>query len=465
MDLGVLLSLPVESIATRAVLVTLACVALVRLLLRIGLRSPRARVATALAPGAALIAVILLTGTHLQLPELMLPADGTSALPVPIRDGYVHFAPVAVPLLVGLWGTFASFRILRRAMRLREARRVAVHARRAGDAPGRCTTAAARIAERMGLGAPLVALLPSCPGGAYVVGVRRPVVVLSQNLVEQLDDAELEGVLAHELAHVRRRDNLMAVVLGTLKDLAFFVPGVGWAVQQLHRERELAADHLAVTTTGKPGALAGGLLKVLEAAPLREQACAALAPSSGLVDRVRVLIDEQPVASRWRHRSEMTAVALVTASATVVALGVTTAVAGPDHQRDAVAFVWSATTAGTFGDTPPTPPARVFEVYRRTSLGVETQPVAGVSQLDEHSQEYRRGTLHACSTEDARCPVPDRRLGLGLRPRPTITVDDALTRRWEAIPVVGADSTDGFGVYWLARSSVTAAPTEGAAVR
>ena len=458
MDLGVLLSLPVESIATRAVVVTLACVALVRLLLRIGLHSPRARVATALAPGTALVAVALLTGTHLQLPELMLPVDATTALPVPVRDGYVHFAPVAVPLLVGLWGLFAGFRLLRHALALRKAAQVAERARLGGEPPGRCTTTARRVAGRMGIDPPLVAVVPRCPGGAYVVGVRRPVVVLSAALVDDLDDAELEGVLAHELAHVRRRDNLVATVLATLRDLAFFVPGGGWAVRQLHRERELAADQLAVSVTGKPGALAAGLLKVLETAPVRDQACAALAPSGGLVDRVRVLVEAEPSPSPWRHRSEMAAVALVTASATFAALVATTAVAGPNHQRDAVALVWSPTTAGpVMSGAAPSAGSRVFDVYRRTSLGVDRIPAGGDGQLDEHSQEYRRGVLRACAGAEGVCPVPDRSVGLGLRPRPTITVDDDLTRRWEAIPVVGAESAEGFGLYWLARSGQSAA--------
>ena len=453
MDLGVLLSLPVESIATRAVLVTLACVALVRLLLRLGLRSSRARVATALAPGTALVAVVLLTGTHLQLPELMLPVDATTALPVPVRDGYVHFAPAAVPLLVGVWGLVAGFRVFRHVVALRRAARMAEQARLRGAPPGRYAVIARRVAARMGIETPVVAVVPSCPGGAYVVGVRRPVVVLSTALVDELDDAELEGVLAHELAHVRRRDNLVATVLTTLRDLAFFVPGGGWALRQLHRERELAADQLAVSVTGKPGALAGGLLKVLETASVRDQACAALAPSGGLVDRVRVLVEAQPTPSAWRHRSEMAAVALVTASATLAALVVTTAVAGPNHQRDAVALVWSPTpTSPVAADAVPSGQARVFDVYRRTSLGVDRIPMSGGGQLDEHSQEYRRGVLRACGAQDATCPVPDRSLGLGLRPRPTITVDDDLTRRWEAIPVVGAETAEGFGVYWLARS-------------
>ena len=452
MDLGVLLSLPVESIAIRAALAMLAAVALVRLLLRSGLRSPRARVATALAPAAALVAVVVLSGPSLQPPLLMLPVEGANALPIPVRNGFMHFAPIAVPLLVGLWGAVALLRLSRRAIVLQRARRRALIAATTTPVPAHVVRKVHAVAGSIGVAAvPTAALVPSCPGGAFVVGSRRPIVVVGQDLLDHLDDAELEGVLAHELAHVKRRDNVVAGIVGALRDLTFFVPGSGWAVRQLHRERELAADQLAVSATGRPGALAGGLLKVLEGAPDHGYACATLAPSGTLVDRVRVLVEDAPPPSFVRRGSETVAVAAVVAIATAAALVVPTVVAGPDREREAVALVWS-TTATPNPDTPlPVGEARAFDVYRRAKIVASEPAVVAHPQIDEQSQEYRRGSLHACAAEGGTCPVPERRVGLGLRSQPTITVDDALMNRWKAKPVTGNDSTDGFRVYWLAR--------------
>jgi hypothetical protein len=99
--------------------------------------------------------------------------------------------------------------------------------------------------------------------------------------------------------------------------------------------------------------------------------------------------------------------------------------------------------------------ARAFDVYRRSNLEVGQRSLVLHTQLDEHSLENRRSTLRACGTEEAECPAPEPRVGLGLRPRPTITVDDALTRRWQvATPVVsGSQTGDGFRVYWLQRAT------------
>ncbi|WP_052667598.1 M56 family metallopeptidase [Nitriliruptor alkaliphilus] len=457
-SLGLLLSLPVESVAVRAILASAAGVLLVRALLRTGVRSVGARVATALAPAAALLAVLLLSSRDgLQLPTLMTPAEAVDALAVPVTDGYLHFAPVALPLLIGFWALVAGTRLTRRALAHRSARLAARSAERL-EVPSALITAAARVAGRLRVPVPELVVLPTCAGGAYVVGTRRPVLVVGAALVEQLDREELEGVLAHEFAHVKRRDNLVATTLGVLRDLVFFVPGGGWAVAQLHRERERAADQVAVRATGRPGALASGLLKTLEVAPAPtpRHPCAALAPSATLVERVRELVEERPPVSRFRRGSEMAAVGSVTAVAVVLAVAVPAAVAGPDRQRDAVALVWSAPASGP-GATEAAeavPEARVFDVYRRARLDVDGGPaVGGVVRIDASTLDDRPSTWRACA-DPATCPETDVR-GLGLVPRPVITVDAELTDRWQATPAFRTPAAgDGLSIpalYWLQR--------------
>jgi Zn-dependent protease with chaperone function len=74
---------------------------------------------------------------------------------------------------------------------------------------------------------------------------------------------ELEQVLAHELAHVSRSDNLIALVSTAFLGATAFLPSSWSAFRYLLRERELATDELAIAVTGKPIALARGLLKVV----------------------------------------------------------------------------------------------------------------------------------------------------------------------------------------------------------
>ncbi len=447
MDLGVLLSLPVESIAVRAILATLACVVLVKLLLRVGLRTPGVRVLAALTPAVVLAFVVAATWAHPRLPTLMVPVEARDALAIRVAEGYLYFAPVVFPLLVAAWALFATTRLLRRLLVVRITHRRALDALSVGLTPGHVHGAATNVARSLGVPEPFVTVVPSAPGGAYVVGRRHPIVVLDADLVARLDDAELEGVLAHELAHVKRRDNLVAGVLGTVRDAAFFAPGVGWAVRHLHRERERAADQVAVGATGRPGALASGLLKVIRHTPRSGHVCATLAPSTGLVDRVRILVEGEPKVTRTRRIGEMSALALVAAVAVAAAIVVPGQIAGVDRERDAVAIVWSVGAA----DDVATGPARAFDVYERHRLEIASADTRALpARFDEHAIENRRSTLRACGDEQGRCPAPHVSPGLGLQPRPVITVEDDVVRSWQATPLVqGSSPGAGVRMYWL----------------
>jgi len=80
--------------------------------------------------------------------------------------------------------------------------------------------------------------------------------------VEQLDQQELEGVLAHELKHVARKDYLVVLLATVLRDAFFYIP-TSWIVyRQIQREKEIICDDLAVEATHRPLALASALAKV-----------------------------------------------------------------------------------------------------------------------------------------------------------------------------------------------------------
>ncbi|MBU6429265.1 MAG: M56 family metallopeptidase, partial [Cyanobacteria bacterium REEB65] len=97
---------------------------------------------------------------------------------------------------------------------------------------------------------------------ACTYGWRRPTVLLSSWILDRLDEAELEAVLAHELAHLVHRDPPAAYLAAWLRDTLFFLPD-GWgAWGRLTGEREIACDALATEVTGRPGAMASALLKV-----------------------------------------------------------------------------------------------------------------------------------------------------------------------------------------------------------
>ncbi|MDX9975620.1 MAG: M56 family metallopeptidase [FCB group bacterium] len=83
----------------------------------------------------------------------------------------------------------------------------------------------------------------------FTCGVRRPVVVLPRVLAERPGEPGLLAVLAHECAHLRRRDSLFGIVLGICDTLYFFHPVVHWVRRRILLEREKACDGLVLATS------------------------------------------------------------------------------------------------------------------------------------------------------------------------------------------------------------------------
>lgn len=126
-----------------------------------------------------------------------------------------------------------------------------------------------RLAERLRLPGylrPAVRISPLDGPEALTRGTLRPVIVLSSWMLTRLDPGELDTVLAHELAHIARRDQLVACLALLLRAAFWFVPTSDIAWQALREERELACDDLAVRLTRQPLYLAGALAKVWRAA-------------------------------------------------------------------------------------------------------------------------------------------------------------------------------------------------------
>jgi Zn-dependent protease with chaperone function len=97
----------------------------------------------------------------------------------------------------------------------------------------------------------------------FTVGIRRPLIAMSPSLLEQLDPAETEAVLAHEIAHIARKDYLYHWPVLIMRDILFFNPIAPLLYKRISFERERACDDFSSGLT-KPLALARSLVKVAE---------------------------------------------------------------------------------------------------------------------------------------------------------------------------------------------------------
>jgi Zn-dependent protease with chaperone function len=119
-----------------------------------------------------------------------------------------------------------------------------------------------RLCAQAGLAAPRLTLGEERAPMLLCRGVLRPEILVSRGALSLLDDAELRGALAHELAHLRQRDPAWSWLLLAIRAVQGFNPVVQVVVRALAQEAERRADDLAVEATGDRLALASAIVKL-----------------------------------------------------------------------------------------------------------------------------------------------------------------------------------------------------------
>jgi beta-lactamase regulating signal transducer with metallopeptidase domain len=92
------------------------------------------------------------------------------------------------------------------------------------------------------------------------IGIRHPVIILSPELIEESSDEVLEAMIAHELAHLKRRDNIFHWIFVLLRDLLFFNPFGHLVFARVILAKEEDCDRIALAATQKPKALESAIL-------------------------------------------------------------------------------------------------------------------------------------------------------------------------------------------------------------
>ena len=109
-----------------------------------------------------------------------------------------------------------------------------------------------RVAHQVGVRRPLHVLVSAAVTVPSVIGWLRPIVLLPVASMAGLSRTQLEAVLAHELAHVRRHDYLVNLMQHAVETLFFFHPVVWWVSKKVREEREYCCDDIAAQTAGNP---------------------------------------------------------------------------------------------------------------------------------------------------------------------------------------------------------------------
>jgi len=253
----------------------LAAAGLAALLAIIPVRAARTRYAVAIVTLALMLALPAATAVRLSemSPWTSDVVTATSAVaPGPTGPGPQAVAttptPAAIraaiepilPWVVLAWfgGVVAlSLRLASGGLMTRQLGRVGT-----SSVPDACVEAVARLAARLRISRPVRVLGSAVVQVPAVIGWLRPMILLPASALTGLTPLQLDALLAHELAHVRRYDYVANLLQSVVETLLFYHPAAWWVSQQVREEREHCCDDLAVAVCGDAHFYATALLSM-----------------------------------------------------------------------------------------------------------------------------------------------------------------------------------------------------------
>lgn len=186
------------------------------------------------------------------------------------------------------------------------------------------------LKRRLGVTAEVIVRQSRLADVPAVVGYFRPVLLLPVSAVSGMTLHQLETLIAHELAHIRRHDYLVNVFQQVAEILLFFHPAVWWVSSQLRREREHCCDDLAVLVCGDVVTYASALLTLEEQRPTAAPRLVLAATHGRLIDRVHRLLGR----SEWQPGSRTVTVPIALAAVCLSLAVVSAQPTAPSTSRD-----------------------------------------------------------------------------------------------------------------------------------
>ena len=185
-----------------------------------------------------------------------------------------------------------------------------------------------RIAAAVHAGSPVELGLPIRAISSHsflepgVFGVFRPVLLLPDGIFEHLSPEQWKSVLAHELCHIRRRDNLIGVLQMFVETVFWFHPLVWWIGKRIFEERERACDEEVLRQGSEPAVYARGILRVCELYLESPVECVAGITGANLRRRIAEIMENRRTKGLDRARKILLAGAGLAAVVCPLAIGI-----------------------------------------------------------------------------------------------------------------------------------------------
>jgi bla regulator protein blaR1 len=160
-----------------------------------------------------------------------------------------------------------------------------------------------RMESSFGVGTPIKLVLSRNWMEPGIFGIFRPVLIWPEGLSRHLDNRHIEAILAHEVCHARRHDNLTAVLHMMIETIFWFHPPVWWVGAKLEEERERACDEEVGLLCRQPRVYAESILRVCKFCSESPLACLSGITGADLKRRVLQIMTERVVRKlAWKKK-------------------------------------------------------------------------------------------------------------------------------------------------------------------
>jgi len=338
------------------------------------------------------------------------------------RARVVAWVQPALPWIVLTWGLGVlgfALRLGGGAWRVRRVRRSS------SPAPSEWQERLRALADRMGVGYALGLRRSDRVDGPVLAGWWRPVILVPAGFLSGLPPAQVEALLLHELAHVRRHDVLVGRLQAVVETLLFFHPATWWISQQVRRAREACCDDLVVQAGSERTTYAQALTALAERAVEGPPTAWAPAATDGsLLDRIQRLVVPPEAPSTAGRRLSIVAAAVLMV---IVPVGL----AACASQQSSTGETSSGTAASGGEETPPSQGREhrestivsVRDDSSRRVITLRAPETVGIDSLDDGSYVLRseRGDV-----DTLRIPHPEAIMSLDVSGEERQSVPDSV---------------------------------------
>lgn len=220
--------------------------------------------------------------------EMPAMSDLYAGVEQPWTGRLVSYLDQKADVLVAIWMVILFIRLVKLLVDLGAVQRLRYYRTRSVDKIWRQRVG--ELAQRMGIKRAVELLESSLVRVPMMAGIFKPVILVPLGLLAQLPPQQVEAILLHELAHIRRKDYFVNLLQSIAETLFFFNPAILWISSLIRVERENCCDDIAVEESRSKSAFIHALVSFQEYQQSSSYALAFSGSKNHLLDRVKRIV-------------------------------------------------------------------------------------------------------------------------------------------------------------------------------